>query len=350
MTDYLIRTRKFEDLNINDIFFDSLKKDYVEFEDWFMAKSKKGRKALVVEIDNKIIGFLYLKHENEQLPDINPPLPIKKRMKVGTFKVNPHGTRLGERFMKKIFDYATQYNYPEIYVTIFPKHKALVSLFIRYGFKLIGTKTTHNGIENVYLKDFNTRADEVLLDYPMVDTKKNSHLLAIKPKFHSLLFPDSILSNESFDVLEDISHTNSIHKIYVCFMNISSFKKGDNVVIYRTKDDKGSAEYRSVATSICRVEEVRSKHSFSDSQEFITYCKKYSVFDEQDLTNWFKNDNFKTIKMTYNVAFKKRITRNVLINEIGLDRNQYWGFFHIDNNKFIKIIKKSEINESIIFD
>ena len=47
--------------------------------------------------------------------------------------------------------------------------------------------------------------------------------------------------------------------------------------------------------------------------------------------------------MTYNCALKKRIIRHDLIEEIGLLRDQYWGFFELDDNQFLKIAQKGEV-------
>lgn len=96
--------KKFSEIDINDTFFDSLKSDYEEFEDWYLRKSNRGHSAFVMDENGKVEAFLYLKAENEESIDIQPPLPKKLRLKVGTFKINPHGTRLGEKFIKKIFD------------------------------------------------------------------------------------------------------------------------------------------------------------------------------------------------------------------------------------------------------
>lgn len=49
--------------------------------------------------------------------------------------------------------------------------------------------------------------------------------------------------------------------------------------------------------------------------------------------------------MTYNGAFKKRIVRHDLIEEIGLERNQYWGFFELTNEQFKIIAKKGEVDK-----
>ncbi len=64
---------------------------------------------------------MYLKTEgsDENYSDIDPMFSKKKRLKVGTFKVVSNGVRLGERFLKIIFDNAILNQVEEIYVTIF---------------------------------------------------------------------------------------------------------------------------------------------------------------------------------------------------------------------------------------
>lgn len=57
---------RFADVNIEDDFFDSLKRDYVEFCDWFHRKSSLGEKALVYKEDNSIGAFIYLKRKKNQ--------------------------------------------------------------------------------------------------------------------------------------------------------------------------------------------------------------------------------------------------------------------------------------------
>jgi predicted GNAT family N-acyltransferase len=144
----ILYQKQFKDINLNDPFFDSLKSDYPEFVDWFRRKSEEY--AYVFEdSDNTIDGFLYLKPENEELDDIDEPLPKKPRLKIGTFKINSHGTRLGERFMKKSFDIAFDHEVKEIYVTLFEKQTQLIRLFEKYGFEYITTKTKGDNKELV---------------------------------------------------------------------------------------------------------------------------------------------------------------------------------------------------------
>jgi len=46
MSNYL-KVKKFSEIDINDPFFDSLKSDYIGFEDWFSRKAEK--KAYILE-------------------------------------------------------------------------------------------------------------------------------------------------------------------------------------------------------------------------------------------------------------------------------------------------------------
>ena len=56
-----------------------------------------------------------------------------------------------------------------------------------------------------------------------------------------------------------------------------------------------------------------------------------------------------SIKMTYNGALKKRIVRHDLIEKIGLDRHEYWGFMQLTNAQFEEIIYAGGVSsESII--
>lgn len=124
-----------------------------------------------------------------------------------------------------------------IYVTIFDKHDYLINLFKRYGFHSAGVKKSDNGAENVLLKkrQFTGNLEK---DYPYINTNNNKYLLAIYPKFHTQLFPDSILTTESSSIIHDVSHTNSIHKVYISKIQmLGNLKKGDIVVIYRTADE-----------------------------------------------------------------------------------------------------------------
>lgn len=349
MTEQILE-KKFKDINLKDPFFDTLKSDYKGFTVWF--ESKYNEIAFVqYNLKGELQAFLFLKIEDGILDDIVPIRPSAKRLKVGTFKIDAHNTKLGERFIKKITDYAIVHEVDEIYVTIYSKHNGLIRLLEKYGFINSGKK----GTEEVLVKNMKNLTGDQLKDYPLITLKnKRKFLLSIYPTFHTKLFPDSILNNEEgykYDLIKDISYTNSIHKIYLCFMpDVAYLKKGDLIAIYRTNDYQGPARYRSVVTSICEVEEIRVKSDFANINDFIQYTNAYSIFEEPDLRTWYKKANLIVLKMTYNIALTKKVTRGYLLDNLGISPSVYWGFFRLSDDQFQGILDKGEINENIIID
>lgn len=351
-----LRIQQFNEVNFADPFFDSLKADYSHgFVDWWHKKSTTQDTAFVLYNDDfsAIDGFMYLKLENS-VDDIDPPLSNGLYLKVGTFKFNPAGTLRGERFIKKIFDVAIEYNVMGIYVTVFDKHDYLIHLFEKYGFLRYGVKNTLNGLENVLLKTRNF-SGIIEKDYPYINTQVAKYLLAIYPKYHTQLFPDSILITESSSIIHDVSHTNSIHKVYISKIPMTSnFKPGDIIVIYRTADEGKAAYYSAVASSICIVEEVRTINSFVSKEEFISYCSKYSVFDLDELNEWYDDNHYKTrypcyvLKFTYNIALPKRPNRATLINHVKIDPDERWSCIQLTDRQFRQILELGEVNESFV--
>lgn len=343
---------KFEDIDLADPFFDSLKADYAEFEEWFRRKG--GEHAYVFRGESGLVeGFLYLKPESGPLSDVQPPLPAADRLKVGTLKINPHGTRLGERFIKKIFDHAVSENKTEVYVTIFEKHHALVSLFERYGFDRTATKTTANGVELVLVKAMGKVRTSLLQQYPLVKLGSQAvYLLSLQPQWHTRLLPDSILKTEDGSIVEDVSHSNSIHKVYLAAMTgMERLQTGDILLIYRTTDNLGAARFRSVATSVCVVEEYRSISSFASEGDFVRYCAPYSVFSQQELERFWTTKRFPhLVRFTYNFALPRRVTRGRMIDEMGFDGDAYWGFMPLTHEQFRAVLGAASLDEDLVVD
>ncbi|HFU8035863.1 TPA: GNAT family N-acetyltransferase [Escherichia coli] len=149
-----IEEKFFSDIDLKDPFFNSLRADYEGFDVWFLSKGKN--KAFVSRNElGEIDGFLYLKIEDEELSDMTPTFPKMKRVKLGTFKIDAHGTKLGEHFIRIMFQFAMRNKLKEVYVTIFDKHSGLIRLLTKYGFVLKARKnlSTINGQEGVYFKN-----------------------------------------------------------------------------------------------------------------------------------------------------------------------------------------------------
>ncbi|MBW7933426.1 MAG: N-acetyltransferase [Gemmatimonadaceae bacterium] len=347
-----IAIKQFTDVALSDPFFDSLKTDYAEFSDWFNRKASEPAYVSRNESD-AIDGFLYVKVESGAVADVSPQLPASRRLKVGTMKIVPHGTRLGERFIKKIFDHAVADNVEEVYVTVFPKHEALIGLFRRYGFEKVATKTTANGTELVLARRLRSAGSSTLERYPIVKLGDGSaYLLSLYPKWHTRLLPDSILKNESAAVVQDVSHSNSIHKVYLAAMRgMEVLRPGDVLLIYRTGDDAGPAHFRAVATSICVVEEYRSLDDFESKTAFVDFCLPYSVFTKAELEDFWRSRKYPhVIRFTYNLALPKRITRGKMIEEFGFDSSAYWGFLRISPDQLKAVAAAGALDEDLVID
>lgn len=147
-----IHKTKFHQINLNDTFFQSLKEDYQDFEKWFFKKSNN--EAYITSRDKTLLSFLYLKIEekDENYKDIFPLFRPKRRLKVGTLKVNNNGFKLGEYFMNIAFETALAHKADQIYITLFNKREEqfyLIKLLDQLGFSFWGKKND----ELVYIRD-----------------------------------------------------------------------------------------------------------------------------------------------------------------------------------------------------
>lgn len=134
-------------------------------------------------------------------------------------------------------------------------------------------------------------------------------------------------------------------------MNVGALKRGDILVMYRTNDGKGKAYFRSVTTSVCVVEEVKSKKDFPTVSDFLKYAFPHSVFSKTELRQWYaEKSRLHVIRMTYNAAFEKRTTRGKLLDDVGLSATRRYDFFQLTDPQFQHILKLGKVDESIVVD
>ncbi|MNE42731.1 hypothetical protein D3C80_1368780 [compost metagenome] len=130
---------------------------------------------------------------------------------------------------------------------------------------------------------------------------------------------------------------------------VSSLRPGDNLLIYRTSDGQGPAKYRSVATSVCVVQEIRDVREFDSYEGFKQYCAPYSVFDEDELKLLFLKKNYPIIvRFTYNFPLETRVIRDDIMNITGYNNSDYWGFLPLTDIAFRKIVLQGGVDESFI--
>jgi hypothetical protein len=346
-----VQKLKFGRINLDDDFFTSLKEDYVGFDKWFIKKYDEEAYITVNSNNGLLLSFLYLKVEDkdEKYMDINPAFSSKKRLKVGTFKVINNGFRLGERFIKIVFDNALKNKVEEIYVTIFDKRdeqRRLIDLLEQWGFVLWGKKND----EFVYVRDFSLKTNKLNLKqaYPFISRNKNCFIVPIYEEYHTELLPDSILNTESTEeFIEDFPHRNGINKVYVSRAMMPHPSVGDLLIFYRT-----GGYYKSVISTIGIVQEV--KYDFDSENDFLIYCRKSSVFPENKLSEMWNYSSIKpfVVRFLYVYSFPHRINMKELIDLKVLSgvNDAPRGFKHISKEQFNNILKATKSDESFIID
>ena len=344
----------FGNINLRSDFFDSFREDYHGFDRWFNRKSDQV--AYVSMSGNDIVAFLYLKVEDENEPysDITPAFRPTKRLKVGSFKVRLNGYKIGERFIKIIFDNALRFDVEQIYVTLFRKRieqDTLVNLLTDFGFVHAGVKESGSGKERVYVRDLRQPAsrDNPRLTYPFLSSAASKFIVSIYPDYHTKLFPDSILRTESpMDFVEHEPFRNAIIKAYVSRSWERGLTSGDAIVFYRT-----GGYYRGVATTLGIVESVVD--GIRSFDEFALVCGKRSVFDGEELrAQWDYNPRKHpfVVNFLYTYSFPRRPNLAKLI-ELGVIRDvgsAPRGFERITEEAFSNVIKAAECNQGIIAD
>ena len=349
-----VQKEYFGNLDLTDEFFASFKEDYPGYEEWFNRKADET--VYVCLSEGRPIAILYLKPEgeSEDYSDIDPPLPKRKRLKIGTFKVALNGFRLGERFLKIVFDNALRFKVDEIYVTIFNRRieqQRLINLLEQYGFNFHGFKIGPGGNELVYIRSFARVANRSFpkVTYPFFSTAERIFIVPIYPEYHTELFPDSILRTESpIDFVENEPHRNAISKVYISRSIERNLEPGDVIVFYRT-----GGYHRGVVTTIGVAEGVID--NIPTEEDFIRLCRKRSVFTGEELAMHWNRDRRNRpfiVNFLYVYSFPRRINMKKLI-EIGIIpsvSDAPRGFTQISVKNLRDILRECQADESIVVD
>jgi len=341
----------FADVDLKDHFFDSFRNDYAEFDKWFNSKAEQP--CYVCYSDSQLIAFLFVKIEKtgeESYSEITPVFKPKKRLKIGTLKVTGNGYKIGERFLKTIFDNALLNKVDEIYVTLFnkrPEQENLMEMLEEWGFKMHGFKNTQNGEKLVYTREFSKNLtiniENPKMTFPFFSKTTNKYLIKIEPQYHTELFPDSINTREDeAKYTENEPHRNRISKVYISHSPNRGLKAGDIVIIYRI-GETSPKKYSSTVTTICIVESV--KNNFKDFDEFYDSCNRRTVISKDDLKAkwWEKLPNYKPFVINLLYAHSLPTPKPTLNDLIHLKifsdpMNIPKGFVKLNNKQFNDLI------------
>lgn len=236
----IIAPDKCYNLRVEDSFFDSLREDYIGFDNWFVSKCQKThRDCLVIRDNDKMVGLCIYKFE--------PPCydMAGNILKICTFKLSSSGNKQGELLLKKIFDYCYASKVDWIYVTAFEKNY-ICQFFENFGFVKYN-KTKEDTGELIFRKKMNPALSDFEELKPLefdiqfgprfFNEKQDAFLVPIVQSYHDLLFPETIKENSLFPQLyyKD-SFSNAIKKAYICKSNSSLLRPGAILFFYKSHD------------------------------------------------------------------------------------------------------------------
>ena len=347
-------------IDVKNVFFDSLRENYEGFDRWFAKKSDEEAYICYSDTD-LILGFLYLKTEDvgSDYHDIYPEFQSKKRLKVGTFKVESTGFRLGERFIKIIFDNAIERKVDEIYVTLFEDRdelKILGTLLRRWGFRDYGIKKSNGREEKVLVKRMNSYDGSLSIkeNYPNVDYRVGKRILPIFSKYHTPLLPDSQLRTEQdIDFIDNVAHRYALQKVYVTWGMKWDVNEGDIVVFYRV-GDAYPKKYSSVMTTVAVIDEIINV--FANKDEYMAYCDNRSVFTKEELEQFWNQHrtNLCVVKFIYITSLVNKLNlgylweKNIIDPPGGprpFDKLTDAQFEQIIKDSNTKLYRNGEVNE-----
>jgi len=293
------------------LFFDSLKEDYSEFASWFQKKSDSGEEALVFTDELGVGSFIYLKKECEPIQLKEMTLPAKERIKIGTFRIADRyrKQRLGEGALGVSLWNWQEEKFEEIYLTVFEKHRELISLFEHFGFKCIGHNTRG---ERVYLKnrlqiDYSVPYKAFPFISPVIE---KAGIIPIYESYHDRLFPYSELKGNK-RVIEEETAGNGITKVFIGSpYSAMHYSLGEPILIYRISEQDKGKTFKSVVTSFCtitKIETIKDKRrQIVDSSEFIKNAGNKTIFTPEELIKIYNNNNnVVLLEMVYNGYFGK---------------------------------------------
>ena len=345
-----VKKELFGDIDLNDVFFDSLKEAYPDFIPWFNKKSEE--EAYVCRTDEGVIkGFLYIKTEDqsEDYSSIEPKFLPKKRLKVGTFKVDMSGFRLGERFIKIIFDNALHRKVDEIYVTFFedsPILEALKGLLETWGFVRHGIKHSYGKEETVFVKKLGIMNPEMSAknNFPNMQFGKQKFILPIMAKYHTSLLPDSILKTEKqINFMGPDAQKYALQKVYISWAPERNINPGDLILFYRMGEEGSNKKYSSVLTTLGMVDRIY--YNFKTKDDFLKHCQNRSVFSKAELDDFWNKHQYHlmVLKFVFVRSLKSRLTLDYL-HQLGVVEPPKGPrpFMRISDDIFKKILSDSK--------
>lgn len=284
------------EINSKDIFFDSLRDGYPEFDDWWRKKCVKQHRPCWVVYDNDQLAGLIVR-KNEVAGDTDAVTKAEKILKICTFKVAPQsrGVKLGELLLKQVLWYAQRNGYDLAYLTTYEDQVALMDLLEFYGFRNAGENA--NG-EHIYERDFSASAlvpsatktdfEQARENYPRFVLHNNTlgFGIPIQEGYHDTLYPDLWKPTQP-DLFGGASRAetitrpgNTIRKVYLCRAQSKLGPAGSLLFFYKSVSKNPPSQ---AITALGVLESVTLAKSTKDLMQL---TGGRSVYSEEELAGW----------------------------------------------------------------
>ena len=309
------------ELDLRNTFFDSLRADYPEFDQWY-GRVAQEREAWIVRREGNIIsGLCIFKVESgEELLSQGVGDVCGRVLKLCTFKVAERGSKYGEAFLKQAFSFAVENDLTAVYVQVrMSAHMQLIELFRDFGFAPCGRY--HNDV--VWVKMMKPRhkipiatiqegANYVEYDiqyYPrfIACGKVQKFLVPIHPSYHEELFPDASRGNlfTPETGFQFPSEGNAIKKVYISHSGIRKIHPGDLVFFYRTEDKKS-------VDTIGFVERVVVS---CDMDEVLSVVARRTVLPERKLSQMVSEGKVLIVLFRFVCHLSPPVTKGQMVRE-----------------------------------
>lgn len=342
-----ISVKDFESLDFNDSFFDSFKAEYEPYYHVWLQKKAKDKVYVANDDTGAIRGLLKLKVESatEDYGNIVPAFKAKKRLKISSLKADYTSQKLGQRFMRIIFDTAIKEHVEEIYVTVVAKGGSrlrLINMVEQWGFVFHGTK---DGKEHVYVRDFRRILQEDPKKcFPYQNVRNGAYIVPIYRSYASQLLPQFGINVDNSNVEPN---KQAIKKVVILHEDAEQMKEGSTLLFFQKSDDPG---YRNMI-GVGIVENVY--RDFNTEFQFVNRCRKRSLLNNNSLHDCWERAAEKPIVVEFLYAhyFEEYITVTML-ESIGITVNNLHSQcpYQITPEQFNKLVKDTLYAKTIVID
>ncbi|MYG64585.1 MAG: GNAT family N-acetyltransferase [Synechococcus sp. SB0673_bin_10] len=335
-------------------FFDSLRDDYPDFDEWWKNKCVKQHRLCWAVYDNdRLAGLIVRKEETGN--DTDAVTKVERILKICTFKVseNKRGIKLGELLLKQVLWYAQKNRYNLTYLTTYKSQRSLRILLEFYGFRDVGQNEQK---ELIYERNFSSRklsekSEENSFEinrknYPrfIITEKTCGFIIPIQERWHDILYPDlcqfsqlslSLFSSQTFQPKKP---GNTIRKVYLCRAQSNLGESGSVLFFYKSNSKNPPSQ---AITTLGILENMTPAKSV---RELMRLTGGRSVYSERELMSWEASPDKPVKVINYLlIAYIKPINYQEL-KQMGILRGHApQSICKIKNDLLCKILKRLDL-------